>query len=234
MSNQNTTLQRTAAFYHSLGKVQTEINNLVGNELYKSAHNVRSTEVWMDPISYAPSVGSASQYSDGVIVRQVGSSSTAPDNINLFTSPVYLYPLAQSNYQTWFMDTGTPSASVDGFVPSNEWIKPLINPSDVPNDDGAPSFGYELIMYQRDGVTPIAYGSAYYDVDYFAGLIRFDLGKTPIDSGVVSGLAFQFNQSVFESLAVNDAVRKAYIQSTSTGGPRVVAWQYVGDRKSVV
>ncbi len=230
MSNQNSNLQRTAAFYHSLGKVQTEYNNLVGNELYKSAHNVRSTEVWMDSISYAPTVGSASQYGDGVVVRQVGSSSTAPDNISIFSTPVFLYPLAQSNYQTWFIDTGTPSAVVDGFVPSSDWVKPLINPSDVPNSSGAPSFGYELIMYQRDGVTPIAYGSAYYDVDYFAGLVRFDINKTPIDTSISSGLGFQFSQATFEALAVNDATRKAYIQNTSTGGPRVVAWQYVGQK----
>lgn len=232
MSNQNTNLQRTAAFYHSLGKVQTEINNLVGNELYKSAHNVRSSEVWMDSIPYSPITASASQFSDGIVVRQIGSSSVAPDNLNIFSEPAYLYPLAQSNYQTWFIDSGTPSASVDGFVPSSEWVKPLINPSDVPNSSGAPSFGYELIMYNRNGTTQIAYGSAYYDVDYFAGLIRFDPGKTPIDTALSSGLGFQFNQSAFESLAVNDATRKAYIQSSSTGGPRVVAWQYVGQRLS--
>ena len=47
-SIQNTKIN--AAFYHSLGKVLTESTNLVGNEKYKSAHNVRSSEVWMDSI----------------------------------------------------------------------------------------------------------------------------------------------------------------------------------------
>ena len=94
-----------AAFYHSLGKVLTLDTNLVGNENYKSAHNVRSREVWMDSIPYSPSYASASQYSDDIIVRQIGTGS----------NPAYVYPLMNTNYQTWFIDTGTPSAYVDGF-----------------------------------------------------------------------------------------------------------------------
>jgi hypothetical protein len=215
-----------AAFYHSLGKVLTESSNLVGNEKYKSAHNVRSNEVWMDSISYAPTTASASQYGDGVIVRQVGSASAIPDSIGIFSSPVYLYPLTNTNYQTWFIDTGTPTPAADGFVPSIDWVKSLINPSDVPDNSGAPSFGYQLLMYQKDGTTAISYGSAYYDVDYFSGLIRFDIGYTPTDSG--NGLGFTFNKVNFE--ATPNISKQAYIQNTSTGGPRVIAWQYVGQR----
>ena len=232
MSNQNSDLQRKAGFFHSLGKVITEYNNTPGNEDYKSAHNVRSSEVWMDEIPIAV-FGSASLYSDGVVVRQIGSASgNYNDPLNQFDSQAYLYPLSQTNYQTWFLDTGTPSATVDGFLPSNEWVKPLINPSDVPDSTGAPSLGYQFRIYKNDG-TFISYGAAYYDVDYFAGLIRFDVGKTPIDNGSTSGLGFQFSQSSFQAiLPVTDATRKAYIQSTTTGGPRAVAWQYVGQRLS--
>ena len=175
-----------AAFYHSLGKVLTESTFLVGNEKYKSAHNVRSNEVWMDSISYAPTSASASQYADGTIVKQIGTSS----------NPSYLYPLTNTNYQTWFIDTGTPQPAADGFIPSVDWVKSLINPSDVPNSAGAPSFGYELQMFRNDGTTSISYGSAFYDVDYFSGLIRFDVGFTPKDSG--NGLGFVFNKSTFE------------------------------------
>jgi len=216
MPNSNSNSKLNAAFYHSLGKVLTESTNLVGNEKYKSAHNVRSNEVWMDAIPYAPTTASASQYSDNIIVRQVGSSSNA----------LYLYPLTNTNYQTWFIDMGTPSVAADGFIPSSDWVKSLINPSDVPNSEGAPSFGYELLMYQRNGTTAISYGSAYYDVDYFSGLIRFDVSFTPTDSG--NGLGFTFNKTTFESTP--NGSKQAYIQSTSTGGPRVIAWQYVGQR----
>ena len=103
MPNSQQNSKINAAFYHSLGKVLTEASNLVGNEKYKSAHNVRSNEVWMDSISYAPTVASASQYGDGVIVRQVGSASSIPDSIGIFSSPVYLYPLTigQLTSRTW-------------------------------------------------------------------------------------------------------------------------------------
>ena len=215
-SNQNTKIN--AAFYHSLGKVLTESTNLVGNEKYKSAHNVRSSEVWADPIQFAPTFASASSYSDDIIVRQVGTSS----------NPVYLYPLTNTNYQTWFIDIGTPSAAADGFVPSSSWVKPLISPTDVPNSSGAPSVGYELKMYRRDGTTAVSYGNTYYDVDYFSGLVRFDVGYTPIDSG--NGLGFTFNKTAFESTP--NGSKQAYVQSTVTGGPRVIAWQYVGQRLS--
>ena len=227
MPNTNGDLQRKAGFFHSLGKVITEDANSAGNEKYKSAHNVRSNEVWMDSISYAPTSASASQYADGIIVKQVGSASGVVDLQNNFSSPLYLYPLTQTNYQTWFMDTGTPSAAVDGFVPSSEWVKPLIGPVDVPNSAGAPSTGYNLIMFRPNGINTISYDNAYYEVDYFAGLIRFQIGNTPVEG---TGLGFTFNSSAFQLLTVDNATRKAYIQSTSTGGPRAIAWQYIGQK----
>jgi hypothetical protein len=229
MPNTNSDIQRKAGFFHSLGKVITEDANSAGNEKYKSAHNVRSNEVWMDSISYAPTSASASQYADGIIVKQVGSASGVSDVQNNFLEPLYLYPLTQTNYQTWFMDTGTPSAFVDGFVPSSEWVKPLISPVDVPNSAGAPSTGYNLIMFRPNGTNTISYSNAYYEVDYFAGLIRFQIGNTPVEG---TGLGFTFNSSAFQLLTVDNATRKAYIQSTSTGGPRAIAWQYTGQRLS--
>lgn len=218
MPNSNTNTKTNAAFYHSLGKVLTESSNLVGNEKYKSSHNVSSSEIWMNTISYAPTIASSSQYSDNVVVRQIGTVS----------NPAYLYPLSNTNYQTWFIDTGTPSATTTGFIPSSDWAKSLINPSDAPSSSGEPSFGYQLKMYRRDGTTAISYDNTYYDVDYFSGLIRFDQGYTPIDLSTSSGLGFTFNKTTFESTANN--LKKDYIQNSSTGGPRVIAWQYVGQR----
>lgn len=218
MPNSQQNSKINAAFYHSLGKVLTESTNLVGNEKYKSAHNVRSNEVWMDSIPYTSVFASASQYSDDLIVRQIGTSS----------NPSYLYPLSNTNYQTWFIDTGTPTPVSDGFIPSSGWIKSLISPSDVTDIYGSPSFGYQLIMYRNDGVTSISYGSAYYDVDYFSGLIRFDVGFTPKDSG--NGLGFVFNKVNFENTP-NES-KHSYIQNISTGGPRVISWQYVGKKLS--
>jgi hypothetical protein len=226
MPNTSQTLRTNAGFFHSLGKVLTESANSPGNEKYKSAHNVRSNEVWMDSIPFAIDSASASQYADNVIVRQVGSSSTIPDLQNTFSEPVYCYPLTQTNYQTWFLDIGTPTPQPDGFEPSSGWVKPLINPSDVQRADGFPSLGYGFNMYRPNGTTVISYNNAFFEVDYFGGLIRWEIGKTPADAAGSNGMGFQFDSVTFGALGT--ASKQAYIQSSSTGGPRALAFQYVG------
>lgn len=210
----NSSTQTKTGFYHSLGKVLTEVNNAPGNEKYKSAHSVISSEIWTTPVSYSPTLASASSYATGSPVTQIGSVIT----------PTFLYPLSGTNYQSWFLDSGTPSWFPDGFIPSDSWNKPLINPADVPNGAGAPSFGFDLSMYQRNATT-IPYGNAYYDVDYYAGIVKFDTGKTPKDSG--NGLGFVFNSATFE-VQGSFAAAKAYLTSTITGGPRALAFQYTG------
>jgi len=215
MPNTNTNLQLKASFYHSLSKVITEDGNLAGNELYKSAPNIRSNDVWLDEIPYSPTYASASSISNEIVLQ-----------IGTISNPLFLYPLKNTNYQTWFLDTGTPSSVQDGFEPSDKWAKPLINPSDVPNKIGAPSMGFSLKMYRKDGLTEVTYNNSYYEVDYYAGLIRFQLNSTPKD--MYNGLGFTFNTSEFE-LSNN---KLNYIKSTTTGGPRAIAFKYVGRKLS--
>ena len=220
MPNNSSTLRTNAGFFHSLGKVLTESTNSPGAEKYKSAHNVRSNEVWMDPIPFAIDFASASQYSDNIVVTQHGTPS----------NPLYLYPLTQTNYQTWFLDIGTPTPQPDGFEPSTGWVKPLINPSDVQREDGFPSLGYGLSMYRPNGSASVAYGNAFFEVDYFAGLLRWEIGKTPADLPTSNGMGFQFDSSTFAALGTPS--KQAYIQSPTTGGPRAIAFQYTGQRLS--
>jgi len=198
--------------FHSLGRVKTHTEVRVGNENFKSGHNIRSKEIWIDDIPYAGNANTAYSNVDNVVIRQIGTLS----------NPAYLYPLSDSNYRTWFFDMGTPSYDSGGFYPSEDWVKNLISPVDVPNDYYiAPSFGYELQMYSRDG-SPITYTSAYYDVDYFSGFIFFQEDRTPIDS--VNGLGFIFNKLDFEG----SSNKLSYLKNTSTGGPRAIAFQYIG------
>jgi hypothetical protein len=219
MPNTNPNLKRNAAFYHSLGKVITESNNLVGNEKYKSAHNVRTNEIWSDSIPFAPTYNDANNLADGTVVLQLGTTS----------NPSFLYPLTQTNYQTWFIDNGTPTAEADGFTPSIAWVKSLINPSDVTNEFGDPSEGYKFRMFRSSGEA-ISYDNSFYDVDYFAGLIRFQEGNTPIDPLQSNGLGFSFDKDEFESL--DESSKVGYITDQNTGGIRGIAFQYVGTRLS--
>jgi hypothetical protein len=198
--------------FHALGRTKTHTTVRPGNENFKGSHNIRSREVWIDDIPYAGNANTAYNNVDDIIIRQIGTLS----------NPYYLYPLSDSNYRTWFFDLGTPSYDSGGFYPSEDWVKNLISPVDVPNDYYvAPSFGYELQMYTRDGL-PISYTSAYYDVDYFSGFVLFQEERTPIDS--VNGLGFVFDKTSFET-APN---KLSYLKNTSTGGPRAIAFQYIG------
>ena len=213
MPNRNVDVQRKAGFFHSLGKVLTESTKFAGNEKYKSSHNVLSNEVWMEQIPYAPTPAiGVSNSNNSDVIRY----------ISLGTQSI-LYPLFGSNYQTWFLDVGNPTQKSSGFEPSEGWCKPLINPSDVPNEAGVPSFGYELVIYRPDD-SSVSYDNASYDIDYFGGLVRFDPGKTPIDLPSASVLAFQFSKSDFESASD----KLLYIRNISNNPPRATAFQYIG------
>lgn len=226
MPNLNSTVQLKGGFFHALGKVLTLSTNTAGNERYKSAHNVKSNEVWMSPIPYCGStIASASSFADNITIRAVGSTS----------SLAYLYPLPNSNYQTWFFDSGTPSPVVDGFEPSVDWNKPLINPSDAPNAEGFPSTGLEFRLYHPSDGSWITYPNANYEVDYFSGLIRFDPGYTPKDLAATTGYNFQFDVTTFEGLSLVGTAKIDFMKglgpSPGAGlslGPKGLAFQYVG------
>jgi hypothetical protein len=215
MPNNNIDVQIKSGFFHSLSRVLSESNKSLGNEKYKAGHNILSSEVWVEPIPYAPTLTEAIQENmNSNIVNFVGG--------NLGTQSI-LYPLSGSNYQTWFLDLGNPTYTSGGFEPSQNWIKPLINPIDVTNLSGVPSFGYEVILYRPDD-TEVSYGNAFYDINYFSGFVRFDPTKTPIDLPLNSGLAFQFNRDQFE-LSPN---KLDYIRNLSNNAPRATAFQYIG------
>ncbi len=215
MPNNNIDVQIKSGFFHSLSKVLTESNKSLGNERYKAGHNILSSEVWVEQIPYAPTLGVAiPENMNSNIVNFVGG--------NLGTQSV-LYPLSGSNYQTWFLDLGDPTYTSGGFEPSQNWVKPLINPVDVSDISGVPSFGYEVILYRPDD-SEVSYGNAFYDIDFFSGFVRFDPGKTPIDLPLNSGLAFQFSKNDFES----SSDKLAYIRNLSNNAPRATAFQYIG------
>jgi hypothetical protein len=170
----------------------------------------------MDTIPYAPTFASASAYASSA------SYSTSMLMVGTPSNPAYLYPLTLSNYQTWFLDTGTPTVKPDGFEPSSGWVKPLISSTDVPSPiNGDKSSGYEFKLYNRTGGA-LSYDLTYYEVDYYSGLVKFQVGNTPIDGS--NGLGFTFNSTSFQA----SPTKLAYVQSTSTGGPRAVAFKYIG------
>ena len=138
MPNQNSASQRKAGFFHALGKFFSEDAQVPGNELYKSSHNVRSNEVWMDSVPFATTgAADAIVIANPTILKKIGTSGNA----------AFLYPLSNTNYQTWFLDEGNPTYSSSGFNPSTQWVKSLISPTDVTDANGKPSNGFTFQMF---------------------------------------------------------------------------------------
>lgn len=208
----NEEIQRISAFYHALGKVLTEENNSIAGEKYKSAHNVVTKEIWVDSIAYCQDLTEA---------NAEANINDALTQLGTVASPARLYPLKGTNYQSWFLDTGSPTVSLTGCEPSSGWVKPLINPSDITNAAGAPSTGFLFKLY-RPNNNEVNYLTSFWDVDYFSGILKFQPGKTPGDSG--NGLGF-----VTPALSPTNTTDLPTLQTfLDSNGPHAIAFQYTG------
>jgi len=215
MGIDNSNIQRLSSFYHALGKVLTEENNSIAGEKYKSAHSVKTGEVWVDSIGYSADIASSeSEAGFNDAITMVGSTS----------APAIMYPLQGSNYQAWFLDTGTPTVTLTGCIPSDGWVKPLINPSDVTNAAGVPSNGFLFRMYRPNGAE-VNYLSTFWDVDYYAGIIKFQPSATPGDG--TSNLGFT-TTALNGTNTANLTALQTMLNNTTTGGPHGLAFQYTG------
>lgn len=220
----NNTVQIKTGFFHALSTVLTKSGNPIGNEKYKSAHSVRTNEIWTDNIEFAGYTDVIFD-NDGAFQSALDESSTNPavTVVGSVSNRSVLYPLANTDYETWFFDTGTPSALGSGFLPSSGWVKPLISPSSIVDSEGNPSVGYSVRLYRPTGEF-IDYALASYDVDYYSGLVKFDPNKRPIDPS--NGLFFQLSQSGLESaLSSGFSTAKQYLIDNNAGG---IVFQYTG------
>lgn len=209
MANFNENTQRKTGFFHALGYVLTKFSNDPFNEQYKSAHNVQTNEIWTDVINYSQTFTDAqNEANSNDAVQQIGNNSVQ----------AVLYPLKDSDRQSWFLDTGNPTFDTNGYIPSDGWVKPLISPVDVTNEAGAPSNGFRFRLHQPDG-TSISPLNGRWEVDYYSGLIKFQEGFTPSDSG--NGLNFIFDAVAFQNSNDPD-------QFIEDNAPRAIAFGYRG------
>lgn len=208
MGNFNDDTKIKTGFYHALGVVLTKLSNSPANEKYKSSHNISTGEIWGATISYCQ------LFSDAVNESNVNEALTMVGT----PSTVILYPLQDSDNQSWFIDNGTPSWTSTGFVPSSGWVKPLVSPVDITDDAGAPSLGFKFQLW-RPSNTMVSTSNGRWEIDYYAGLLKFQEGYTPIDPS--NGLGFTYSYTDLAS-AVD---KKDYLENN---GPRAIAFQYSG------
>ena len=219
MANFTDETQRKTAFFHALGYVLTKKANEPANESYKSAHNVKTDEVWVDSIAYSQLYSNAvSEASNNAAVTKIGNTASGTASLSV------LYPLSGSDRQSWFLDTGSPSWGQGGFVPSNGWVKPLISPVDVTDSAGKPSGGYSFQLWNSQTNIQVSPTDGSWEVDYYAGLLKFEQGYTPADASV--GFMTPISAVDLSTQAgISDAAAIAYLEAN---GPRAIAFQYTG------
>ena len=150
--------KRQLGFFHGLSKVPTESTQNVYESKYKSAHSVKSDDIWADTINYAADIAAADSEA---------ASNSAVTKYTLQS----LTMIPGSNGQAWYLEIGS------------EFIRPFIDPVDIPHQtSNMPSFGYQALLYQNNDtlITPTE-GS--WLIDYYAGIIKFAEGYDPISMG---------------------------------------------------
>ena len=150
--------ERQNAFFHSLSKATTNSTQYVFESKYKSAHSVKGSEIWADVISYCADSAAAD------------AEATANAAVEKYTQ-VTLTEIPGSNGQAWYINN------------AGTFVRPWISPVDVPNSTtNAPSDGFQANLYTNTGtlVTPTA---GVWFVDYYAGIVHFEVGSTPVDLG---------------------------------------------------
>ena len=150
--------ERQNAFFHSLSKVATNSTQYVFESKYKSAHSVKGSEIWADTIAYCANSAAAD------------AEATANAAVKKYTQ-VALTEIPGSNGQAWYINK------------AGTFVRPWISPVDVPNSTtNDPSDGFQANLYTSTGtlVTPTA---GVWFVDYYAGIVHFEVGSTPANLG---------------------------------------------------
>ena len=150
--------ERQNAFFHSLSKATTNSTQYVFESKYKSAHSVKGSEIWADVISYCADSAAAD------------AEATANAAVEKYTQ-VTLTEIPGSNGQAWYINN------------AGTFVRPWISPVDVPNSTtNTPSDGFQANLYTSTGtlVTPTA---GVWFVDYYAGIVHFEVGSTPVNLG---------------------------------------------------
>lgn len=157
MASPSTLIERLGGYFHSLSKVMTNQDQYPFESKYKSAHTVTAKEVLISDITYC----ATREEADAFVINN--SSVTKYDQYELSEVP-------GSNGQSWYIN-------------DNKFIRPLISPVDIPDEiTNLPSIGFQITLYKNDG-TYISPTSGVWFVDYYAGIIHFEEGYTPLDMG---------------------------------------------------
>lgn len=187
--------QRKLAYFHALSKSMTKSSQTLDESKYKSSHNVRLNEVWANEIPFAEDFTTA--YNESLT-----------NNAITYFNNVQLIEIPNSNKQAYCLITGGTFDINGNIEPDASFIRPWISPVDVPNTlTREPSNGYKLKLYRGmdSSIRPgeeISPNEGGWNVEYYAGIVHFSEGKTPIDIGLgtITASFFQYTGLYANSL----------------------------------
>jgi hypothetical protein len=159
--------QRKLAYFHALGKSMTENTQATYETKYKSSHNVRLNETWVNDINYCAT------YADAVNESYINSAIT-------FYSMVTLDMIYGSNGQAYayilngtFKDDTYPLSERGQITSGGKFIKPFISPVDISDPiTNEPSDGFTLRLFTENEIEIFQTDGAW-TVDYYSGIIHF-------------------------------------------------------------
>ena len=158
MATPSDTFKLRKSFFHVFGKTNTTSTQAIYESRYKSLGNITTQDVWTDSVGYAYDETAA------------GNEASTNSAVTKYTQSSLTY-IPGSNRQAYYLEAG------------GSWIRPWINPVDVPHPStNNPSFGYELKLYNSSG-TQIPPTEGVWVIDYYAGMVMFQEGYTPVDQG---------------------------------------------------
>lgn len=150
--------KRKLAYFHAMSNKMLSSTQNVHETLYKSSHNITYDDIWSDEIGYADT------YADALIEANTNDAVTLFENVQLLEMP-------NSNNESYC------------YFHNSIFIKSWISPIDVPLFGTLnPSNGYKVKLYKENG-SEVLTTEGDWSVDYYAGIINFSIGFTPIDLG---------------------------------------------------
>lgn len=145
------------SYFHALGKALTTTGETINEASYKSAHNVRSQEIWIDNVGFASGTTDADTEASGnmAVTKVLGATLTI---------------VPGSNGQAYYLNSG------------GTFVRPWIAPEDISDPiTNLPSSGYTLQLNRVMGNNIIP--NDRYFVNYYSGIIYFRKGRTPTNMG---------------------------------------------------
>lgn len=179
MATPSQSFQIRKSYGHNFSRVVTHNLQATYESTIKNGHRILADDVWIDAVDFCADETTADLFCD-----------THPTILKKHTK-VELEAVSGTNNQSY------------RYVSAGVWINNWIAPVDVVNSAGLSSQGFAARLFDAHDV-PISLTEGVYVINYFTGMIEFDVGYTPIDRGYALPIKATFYEYIGKTL--NDII----------------------------